>query len=194
MTAAKRAKVRRGGSGLTPIEAAAELAKVVDASVPRPAEPPALDSLDDADIIRQVEHRRAHRWADDVRDWLDAKLAGTPQRVVDGAGEPVVGTWLADVLPAWMEVEWIARVTYPELYEERPDVLPPRTALEAIAEGLTIKPPPGDRLGRRRRKHLRTATVPGCPGGFITSPDHVCRNLRVVGHDFCPTCEAALRT
>ena len=198
-TTTRRAKLaRRGGRGLTPLEAAAELARVVDASVPRPAEPPPLDSLDDAEIIRQVEHRRAQKWADDVRAWLDAMLAGTPQRLcwpdtVAVPDRPVAGTWLADVLPAWMECEWVARVTWPELYEEGPDLVAPRTAAEAYDLRLTVKPPPGDAHGRRRRKRLRTPTLPGCPGGFLVGPAHACPNLRVVGHSFCPACEAAIR-
>ena len=186
MTTTKRARVKRGGRGLTPIEAAAELAKFVDASVPPPADPVPLDALADADLVRQVETRRANRWADSVRAWLDAKLAGTPQRLVDAAGEPVVGTWMADVLPAWMEAEWMARIVWPELYEEGPDLVAPRTAAEAEAYGLKVSRP------HRKRGRHRTPTLPGCQGGFLVAPDHLCPNLRVSGHEFCPACESAI--
>lgn len=190
MAATKRARVKRGARALTPSEAALELARVLDqAAAPLAAplaDPVPLDDLADADLVRQVESRKAQQWGDQVATWLDAMLAGTPQRLVDAEGRAVVGTWLADVLPAWMECEWLARITWPELYEDRPDVVPPRTAADALAHGLSIVRP------RRRRGRLRTPTLPGCKGGFLAGQGHDCPNLRVTGHEFCPECEAVL--
>lgn len=188
MQSTKRARVVRGARPLTAAEREAELARVLAASVPRPVEPVPLDDLADADLIRQVETRRVHRYSADVFDWVEAALAGTPLRQADAAGKPVVGTWLVDALPLWVECGWLVRVTWPELFEDRPDVevVAPRTEDEAAHHGLSVRRP------HRPRGRHRKPTMPGCQGGFLAGPGQVCPNLRVTGHEFCPTCELAL--
>lgn len=190
---------RTGGRGMTPLEQHAALVHVLNAAdrdevggvtPPEYTAARPLDDLGDDDLVRQAETARAWRWAAELADWLAVGICGYPDAaalMADVLAEryagPADGLAVALALPAWCEAEWLARVTWPELYEDRPDVRPPRTAAEAAAHGLSVRRP------RRRRQRLRTPTLPGCQGGFLTSADHVCHSLRVRGHEMCPACE-----
>ncbi|MDB5298302.1 MAG: hypothetical protein JWO31_4285 [Phycisphaerales bacterium] len=179
---------------LTAAERAAELSRILDAPAAVPSRQVALDDLDDDALVQAVETARAHRQVRPFANWLAQALCGSADsdvllrdaiagRVSVGWGEPAA---LALALPAWCEAELVARITYHELYEDRPDepeVTPPRDAAEAVAMGLSLR--------RKRRRKPKTPTLPGCGGGFLVGPGYACPELRVVGHDMCPACEHA---
>ncbi|MDB5297222.1 MAG: hypothetical protein JWO31_3205 [Phycisphaerales bacterium] len=198
---------RSGGRGMTPLEQAAEIARTLNAgpaaggyAPPEFSPPVPLDDLGDDDLVRQIEAGRARRNGRVMADWLAAVVVGfrtfaALDETLDQAGwvaPEVRGDPVAVVLAlsVFWEAEWLARAVWPQFFErpepatpDEPQYLAPRTAADAAAAGLREV-----RRRHRPRPNLRTPTLPGCKGGFITSPTHVCPELRVRGHDYCPTC------
>jgi hypothetical protein len=160
---------------LTPLEQAAELVRVLnETSIP-------LDNLNDEDLVYTLEARRVHLTANHFAEWLVAyaEWAGVPsddERII--------------LFPAALEVELMAKVTWPELFEDRApgEEVGLQTIADAVAAGLAIRPLKKERQ-RQKKKRCRQPTLPGCQGGWLTGPTHICLNLRVRGHSMCPTCE-----
>lgn len=90
--------------------------------------------------------------------------------------------WPIEYLILFVEASLLMRLECPDEYTAvavEDTQLDPRTETEALAHGLRIKP----------AKPVRRAVMPGCRGTDVNGEQ--CGGLRVYGHEFCPSCEAA---
>jgi hypothetical protein len=140
-----------------------------------------LADLHDPKLRAEAEKVRAWAAADRLRQWFLAFLAGE--------GVPLdTAYWPVEYVALWAEASMLAAVQWSGEYEPAvfplpADPIPGRWAAvsydAAVSAGLTPRPD--------RSRGEVPPTLPGCAGKDYLGRS--CHRLRVIGHDFCPSCE-----